>query len=76
LQKGTELVVAVEGKAVAIGDKYKEEIEQEFVVGKSAEKPITEEPMLDVGKTSPDSSKSLRDKRLFFDHGSSFRSGG
>jgi hypothetical protein len=39
-KKGAELVVAVERKSMPVGDQYKKEVEQDLMVGKSAEKPI------------------------------------
>ena len=50
LQKRAKLVVTVEGKSMAIRDENEQEIEEEFMVGKSAKEPISEESMLDGGK--------------------------
>jgi hypothetical protein len=69
LQKGAKLVVAVEGKAMTIGNQDEKEIEQQFMMGKSAPEPVTEEPMFDGGEAPLDGTQSLRDKRFFVDHG-------
>jgi hypothetical protein len=52
LQKGADLVIGIEGKAVPIGDENKKDVEQELMVGKSAPEPIPEEPMFDGGEAS------------------------
>jgi hypothetical protein len=67
-QKRADLVVAVVGKSMPIGDENKEEIEQEFVVGKRAEEAGSEKPMLYVGEASLNGAEPLWDKRLPSDH--------
>ena len=69
LQERAKLVVAVEGKAMTIGDQDQKEIEQQFMMGKSAPEPVPEEPMFDGGEAPLNGAQSLWDKRLLVDHG-------
>ena len=68
LQERAKLVVAVKGKAMTIGDQNQKEIEQQFMMGKSAPEPISEESMFDGGEASLNGTQSLWDKRFLVDH--------
>jgi len=68
LQKGAELIIAVERESMAIGYENKKEIEQELMVGKRAPESVPEEPMFDGSEATLDGTQSMWDKRFLVDH--------
>jgi len=68
-QKGTDLIIAVIGKALAVCYQHQKQVEQQFMMGEDLKETVSKESMLDKGKGACDLPESLGVKRGFLNHG-------
>jgi len=69
VKQSDDPVIAVEGNPEAVANQGEEEIEEEFMVGEALPEAISEETVLNGGKTSSDPSHSFREERCFMSQG-------
>ena len=62
---GADLVVAVVGEAISIGDEHQEHVEQQFMMIEAGPEAVAQEPVLYERETACDLSHSMRTERLF-----------